>query len=128
MGGAPVVGKSLVDKMDEIYSRPLRNQQPKVVTATGAFLINKHTKERHELGQTVCKIGRDTTNNIALPKDSYVSRHHAWILQIKGAYWVEDLGSTNGSQLNGEVLRERKQIFNGDQLRFGRTDMTFEVS
>lgn len=93
-----------------------------------AMLTNKDTSERYQLTQSVSKIGRDKANNISLHNDSYVSRHHAWVLFIKGNYWVEDLGSTNGTLLNGEVLSERKQIFPGDRIKLGRTELVFELN
>ena len=93
-----------------------------------AALINKETNEQFPLTQSVSKVGRDKTNTISLYNDSYVSRHHAWILLIKGKYYVEDLGSTNGTLLNGEVLAERKQLSSGDQLKFGRTELLFELN
>jgi pSer/pThr/pTyr-binding forkhead associated (FHA) protein len=93
-----------------------------------AILINRDTNERYPLTQSVSKIGRDKANTIALQNDSYVSRHHAWVLFIKGSYWVEDLGSTNGTLLNGEVLSERKQIFPGDRIKLGRTELVFELN
>jgi pSer/pThr/pTyr-binding forkhead associated (FHA) protein len=93
-----------------------------------AALVMRGTNERFQLTQSVSKIGRDQTNSIPLPKDSYISRHHAWVLFIKGSYWVEDLGSTNGTLLNGEVLNERKQIFPGDCLKLGRTELVFEMN
>jgi pSer/pThr/pTyr-binding forkhead associated (FHA) protein len=92
-----------------------------------AFLFNKLTNDRHALTQSVSKIGRDQTNNISITNDHYISRHHAWVLQMQGGYWVEDLGSTNGTLLNGEVLNERKQIFPGDRLTFGKTELVFIV-
>jgi hypothetical protein len=92
-----------------------------------AFLFNKLTNDRFELTQSVSKIGRDQTNNISITNDHYISRHHAWVLQMQGGYWVEDLGSTNGTLLNGEVLSERKQIFPGDRLTFGKTELVFVV-
>lgn len=92
-----------------------------------AFLFNKLTNENFPLTQSVSKIGRDQTNNIPLPADHYISRHHAWVLQMQGGYWVEDLGSTNGTLLNGEVLSERRQIFPGDCLTFGKTELIFFV-
>ncbi len=94
----------------------------------GACLCNKGNQEQYSLSQSVSKIGRDQSNSIALPKDSYISRHHAWVLFIKGSYWVEDLGSTNGTLLNGELLTERRQIFPGDCLKLGRTELFFELS
>jgi pSer/pThr/pTyr-binding forkhead associated (FHA) protein len=93
-----------------------------------AILINKDTNERYPLTQSVSKIGRDKANTISLQNDSYVSRHHAWVLFIKGSYWVEDLGSTNGTLLNGEVLSERKQIVPGDRIKLGRTELVFELN
>jgi hypothetical protein len=96
--------------------------------STGAMLVNKETNERYPLSQSVSKIGRDKANNISLNNDSYISRHHAWVLFIKGNYFVEDLGSTNGTLLNGDVLSERKQIFPGDRIKFGRTELVFEVN
>jgi pSer/pThr/pTyr-binding forkhead associated (FHA) protein len=95
---------------------------------TNAALVMRGTNDRFPLTQSVSKIGRDQTNSIPLPKDSYISRHHAWVLFIKGNYWVEDLGSTNGTLLNGEVLNERKQIFPGDCLKLGRTELVFEMN
>jgi hypothetical protein len=52
-----------------------------------AVLVNKDTNERYPLTQSVSKIGRDKANTISLHNDSYVSRHHAWVLFIKGSYW-----------------------------------------
>ncbi len=92
-----------------------------------AFLFNKLSNERFALNQSVSKIGRDQTNNISVTSDHYVSRHHAWVLQMQGAYWVEDLGSTNGTLLNGEILSERRQISPGDRLTFGKTEFVFVV-
>ena len=46
---------------------------------------------------------------------------------MQGAYWVEDLGSTNGTLLNGEILSERRQIAPGDRLTFGKTELIFVV-
>jgi len=92
-----------------------------------AFLFNKLSNERFALNQSVSKIGRDQTNNISVTSDHYVSRHHAWVLQMQGAYWVEDLGSTNGTLLNGEILSERRQIAPGDRLTFGKTEFVFVV-
>lgn len=116
---------SLAEKMEDLLALSGK-AQPKMPPA-GAFLLNKGTDERYPLTQSVSKIGRDQTNSIPLTKDSYISRHHAWILYIKGSYWVEDLGSTNGTLLNGELLSERRQIHSGDCLKLGRTELVFEM-
>lgn len=117
------------DTLDENREDMVRAGQAGAKSQTpNAALVMRGTNERFPLTQSVSKIGRDQTNSIPLPKDSYISRHHAWVLFIKGSYWVEDLGSTNGTLLNGEVLNERKQIFPGDCLKLGRTELVFEMN
>lgn len=92
-----------------------------------AYLINALTNEKHALSQSVSKIGRDQSNNISIRSDHYISRHHAWVLQMNGGYWLEDLGSTNGTLLNGMVLTDRRQVFTGDRLTFGKTEFVFSL-
>ncbi len=119
----PGNGPSGSESLEDILSKT------NMKTPSGlAILVNKDTNERFPLTQSVSKIGRDKANTISLHNDSYVSRHHAWVLFIKGAYWVEDLGSTNGTLLNGEVLSERKQIYPGDRIKLGRTELVFELN
>jgi pSer/pThr/pTyr-binding forkhead associated (FHA) protein len=90
-----------------------------------AFLFNQTTAERREVSEAVTRIGRDRSNSIPLPDDPYVSRHHAWILQAKEGFWIEDLGSTNTTLLNGQPVKERSQIIAGDKLTFGKTELIF---
>jgi len=114
---------SLAAKMEGALAAP--GQAQPAAPMVPAILVNKATNDRYALTQSVNKIGRDLTNSISLVGDSYISRHHAWVLYIKGSYWVEDLGSTNGTQLNGEVLNERRQLAPGDCLKLGRTELIF---
>ena len=71
------------------------------------------------------RIGRDSDNDIVLINDSFVSRFHAWITFEQGRFWVEDLGSTNGTLLNGEPLKRRELLACGDKIKIGESEMTF---
>ncbi|MDH7576492.1 MAG: FtsW/RodA/SpoVE family cell cycle protein [Bacillota bacterium] len=68
-------------------------------------------------------IGRAPDCDITLP-DHYVSSHHARIYLSAGEYFVEDLGSTNGTFLNNKPLLAAARITPGDQLEIGRVIFT----
>ena len=127
-GHCSFCGPGHLSNLDSGMLSNLLTQSQAQPQTKGAMLVNKDTNERYPLSQSVSKIGRDKANNISLNNDSYISRHHAWVLFIKGNYFVEDLGSTNGTLLNGDVLSERKQIFPGDHIKFGRTELVFEIN
>jgi diguanylate cyclase (GGDEF)-like protein len=78
---------------------------------------------RIEVGQRSIEIGRAPTCDIPIDHES-VSRRHARVLRKGTAYWVEDLGSTNGTFLNdGRVAAH--DLAQGDQLKIGRTIFKF---
>lgn len=68
-------------------------------------------------------IGRSKSNTVVIP-DPYVSRHHAWISRRDGSFYLEDLGSSNGTLLNG-IHIDREPLRNGDELSFGRSRARF---
>ena len=71
-------------------------------------------------------IGREKANNIVID-DSMASRYHAVIHKIKDAYFIQDLKSTNGTQVNNIMVPKGKYIkLNpGDIIHIGRTDFSF---
>ena len=68
-------------------------------------------------------IGRSRECDVRLA-DSNVSRRHAEVRHEDGAYWIVDLGSTNGTELNGKRI-ERAKLSDGDRIRLGSTDVVF---
>jgi len=62
-----------------------------------------------------------------IDKDDFeISRDHARITFQDGRFWLDDLNSTNGTYLNGQRVFSRAPLRRGDQIRVGRTDLTFE--
>ncbi len=79
--------------------------------------------KRIQLGSAPFTIGRSASNDLFLDQES-TSRQHAKITFDKGQYWVQDLGSTNGTFVNDEQVRE-KGLSDGDQIRIGRSILKF---
>jgi len=94
------------------------------VLASGCFSVNVGRKWDIE-NETV--IGRDPGCSISLP-DPYVSSRHARLFKLNGIYMAEDLGSSNGTFLNGEPLVGPTPVKPGDRLRIGRVVFGFNSS
>lgn len=60
-------------------------------------------------------VGRDPTCDLVIQRHS-VSRFHAQVVSSNGHYFVEDIGSTNGTFLNGHRLLKREELSNGDRI------------
>ena len=76
------------------------------------------------LDKPALTVGRSVDNDIRL-KSSRVSRHHTRIELIEGAPWIVDLGSANGTLVNGERV-ERQQVGLGDRICVGGVDLILE--
>jgi pSer/pThr/pTyr-binding forkhead associated (FHA) protein len=69
----------------------------------------------------VVSIGREEDNSIRITGDAYVSGHHARVSPVDGTVVVDDLGSRNGTYLNGSKLADRRTLRIGDRLQIGYT-------
>ena len=75
------------------------------------------------LARPVTTIGRHPNNSLSIPRKT-VSRFHARIERDGSSYFIEDMGSSNGTQVNGVTVR-RLPIKNEDVLTFGDLVFTF---
>jgi hypothetical protein len=71
-------------------------------------------------------LGRGDRAEIRL-EDPFASSRHARLFQQGNAVVIEDLGSTNGTYLNEEVLQTPRPLHPGDRVRIGDSEFTFEV-
>ncbi|MEK6247641.1 MAG: FHA domain-containing protein, partial [Planctomycetales bacterium] len=79
--------------------------------------------QRFQLNVPVVTIGRDLGSHIRL-QDTEVSRHHAEIRKTENGYQVCDLGSSNGTYVNGDPI-EDYELCSGDHVLCGRSMMLF---
>lgn len=74
---------------------------------------------------TEVTVGRAGGCAVMLGGDSFVSQLHARVFRRDGSIYLEDLGSTNGTFLNGKKVTAPVSVRKGDKIQFGRT--TLEV-
>ena len=70
-------------------------------------------------------IGRGGQNDIAIRSDEYASARHARFEPRQDGVWVQDLGSTNGTEVNGKRVK-RAKLRTGDRITLGSTEITFD--
>jgi len=79
-----------------------------------------------ELNSSQVTVGRGSQNDIALAADEYASARHARFEPRQDGVWIQDLGSTNGTYLNGAKLEVPRRLVPGDVVRVGETDLRYE--
>jgi pSer/pThr/pTyr-binding forkhead associated (FHA) protein len=104
--------------------RPQKRQphgQPRTLVVTQGPLAGTSLPLR-ESGTV---IGRNPECALVLD-DDFASGRHARVFQRDGAWFVEDLGSTNGTYLNEELLDGPRPLHPGDRIRIGDSTFTYE--
>ena len=81
-------------------------------------------KKTFPLREMVVRIGRTINNEISLDHHG-ISREHALITQDKQDYFITDLGSRNGTYVNGRAIGEKTKLDDGDLLRFCDLELVF---
>lgn len=84
----------------------------------GAPWLESSSRERTYLGES-CQIGRGSNNTLTLPSEK-VSRRHAMIhAQGDNEFWLIDLGSANGTYLNGRRVSQPTRLADSDVITIG---------
>lgn len=90
-------------------------------SAPGYWIVMRrgpHQNQIYQLERAVVNIGRDLANDIAI-SDGQVSRFHLRLTLQGQDYCVDDLGSTNGTRVNGLQITRRARLSDGDVIALG---------
>jgi FHA domain-containing protein len=79
------------------------------------------------LNSSALLLGRGSDNDVNLARDEFASSKHARVEPRRDGVWVEDVGSTNGTYLNGIRLTQAKRLAPGDVVRIGETELRYET-
>lgn len=71
-------------------------------------------------------VGRGDANDVPLERDEFASARHARFEPRRDGVWIEDVGSSNGTYVNGARLSRARRLRPGDVVRIGQTDLRFE--
>lgn len=80
--------------------------------------------KRHALGDNPITLGRDESNDVSQPSDLRISRTHAELVNREGQWVLNDLGSKNGTFVNGRAISSHP-LRDGDQIRIGASIWRF---
>jgi pSer/pThr/pTyr-binding forkhead associated (FHA) protein len=104
-------------------SKPAKSGRPgKAPTQVLLRTENGKKAGTFALKQEPLQIGRAEACHVRL-NDRYSSQFHARLYPADGAWYLEDLGSTNGTYLNRQRVQGTSEVHAGDQIRIGRTTL-----
>jgi pSer/pThr/pTyr-binding forkhead associated (FHA) protein len=94
--------------------------------ASGRLVLASNGKDSvFEIDAVAVTVGRGHANDIPLD-DEFASTQHARLEARSDGIWLEDIGSTNGTSVNGALIDGPKKLAPGDVIRIGDTDFRFE--
>ena len=82
--------------------------------------------EEYELEASPFTIGRAGQNDVSIDGDEFASARHVRLEPRRDGVWVSDLGSTNGTHVNGVRIDRPRKLVTGDVVRVGETELRFE--
>jgi hypothetical protein len=79
-----------------------------------------------EVDSAPLTIGRGGQNDLVLSGDEFASARHVRVESRRDGVWLQDLGSTNGTYVNGSRVAGAQRLEPGDVIRVGETDLRVE--
>src|SRR5687767_14159434 len=96
-----------------------------MVAESNAILIKVGNSREIQVKQETV-LGRQAECDVLLT-EGHTSRRHAKLVQAEDGYWLEDLGSSNGTFINGNRISGRVKVASGDRLRFDVEEFDFRI-
>jgi pSer/pThr/pTyr-binding forkhead associated (FHA) protein len=93
---------------------------------TGANLVIEETNQAYPLEQNPALIGQDPGYDVTLTEDSSVSQTHAAISFDNRTFVLQDMGSENGTYLNGKLLTGPETLKDGDVIGVGNSTLVIQ--
>lgn len=88
-------------------------------------VISGVRSRRVDLESDRSTIGKAAENDVAVSDDATVSHLHAVLERFPAGWCVSDLGSSNGTWVNGERIWASRRLRHGDEIRIGQTRLVF---
>lgn len=132
--GQPPVGTETGDGRQETGDAPTAaplNTQPSALNASSVAMLRKTEGPGSDIPITggVISIGRRAGNTLVVSGDAYISGRHAELTTDNSGTYLTDVGSTNGTVLNGSKIpaNEKQMLIDGDEVQLGQTKYKFEL-
>jgi pSer/pThr/pTyr-binding forkhead associated (FHA) protein len=106
-----------------LLAQPLGRELGRLVVLRSEVL---DAGDAYAIDATALSVGRGDDNDLAIAGDDYVSARHARFEPRRDGVYLEDVGSTNGTFVNGIRLTSPRRLAPGDLVKIGETEMRFE--
>ncbi|MDH3529246.1 MAG: FHA domain-containing protein [Acidobacteriota bacterium] len=83
------------------------------------------TSETYVISRLRTTIGRSARSDVCIP-DAFASRLHAEVRQEGDNFWLQDLGSANGTRYNGKLVSNPVPVLSGGEIKIGETVIEFQ--
>lgn len=127
-GPIPIPGRELKSRAEKAQAKKAQPGQPQVPArgqhgqVSRLIVLEPKASKGTALGvNNEITFGRAAGCTVSVPDDTYVSQVHARVFNDQGNVIVEDLGSTNGTYVNGNRLAAPAALRQGDRIQIGST-------
>jgi hypothetical protein len=115
---------------ESFIMRPVAAGMPVAAPVGGRLVVQEspvlEDGEEYAVESTPLTVGRGGQNDVAIEGDEFASARHVRFEPRGDGVWVLDLGSTNGTYVNGIRLDGARRLAQGDVVRVGETELRFE--